>query len=1076
MQMPTILNMMKKRYFISTVVLLLFGFTLSLQAQTLIVQGRVVDGITGEAMPFVNIVEVDNNGRFIAGTTTDDNGNYMLRISSRQTKIMASFIGYAKNTVEVDGKSIINIILIQDTQLFDEVVVSADRISNDGVVAVRDRAAAVSRVEMRDLETVSTSTVEEMLQGRIGNVDISAVSGDPGAGLNIRIRGTATLNAKNNPLIVVNGIPYDANLEGFDFTSADVERFGSLIDVAPEDIETIEVLKDAASTAIWGSKAANGVLMIKTKRGIKSKPIFDYSYKTTQAREPKHIPMLDGGGYARLITDQHFNVNRGQFQHMEIAFDPSWPQYHNFSQNTSWIDKITQVALIQQHNFSVRGGGDKSRYNLSMGYNDEEGTTIGNDLRRLTLRNSLDYDLSSKLRFNSDILYTHYDQNSNFWDNVREIAYQKMPNMSIFERDTLNNVSDIYFTPPSTIQGNSDWMYNPVAFSDLGNLSRIRNNTRASVNLRYNPVTTLELSTTITLDIFDEKVERFLPFKALGFNYDSHLTNQANNAFNKKSSVFTFSRAVYRPFDDEMHSLIIVGQFDTEQSANRSFGVTTSRAPSPVLRIPVGDKNLNNFYSGFSEFRSMGYFASAHYKYRDKYLFSAGAKYEGNSRFSPETRWGLFPTVSFAWRISEESFLDNINFLDDFRFRGSWGQTGNMPDQNYLYFNTYTAGAHLAFLDMPGVQPTGPELTSLRWETIEQKNLGITVTSFKGRLNIEADVYRKTTSDLYLPFYNIPGHSGYNNIKINDGEMVNQGWEFMIDYQVFNRRDFELSFNFNTSQNKNIVVRLPENYSLEYGNMLENGNYKISIVPGQPLGGFFGYMFLGVYSTDDDAIVYGADGQPVFALNRKEPMRMIHGGAGRYQFMGGDAIYADMNYDGIIDERDLVYLGDLNPKLMGGFSLRSRYKAFILSVFFNYKIGQSIINQTRMNTEKMYGYENQSIATNWRWRRQGDQTIVPRALFGEGYNWMGSDRFVEDGSFVRLRSASFSYMLPKSACDKIGVKDMRLFVMGYNIYTWTRYSGQDPDVPIPSNPTELPKDYSRTPPSFRITLGVNITF
>lgn len=1067
---------MRKRHLIYIAIIFLIGFNNTVHAQTHIVQGQVRDESTGEPLMFANVVEVDINGRFISGTITDDNGRYVLNISSREATIMASYIGYTKQTLEVEGRSTVDFGLVSDSQMIDEFVITAERISSDGVTAVRDRGMAVARIEMRELEGASTTTVEEMLMGRVGNVDISAVSGDPGAGLNIRIRGTATLNAQNNPLIVVNGIPYNANLDGFDFASADVERFGNLIDVAPEDIETIEVLKDAASTAVWGSRAANGVLMITTKRGVRSKPMFEYSYKITQAREPRSIPMLDGGGYARLITDQHFNVNRGQFQHMEIAFDPGWPQYHNFSQNTNWVDEITKVALIQQQNFSVRGGGDRSRYNLSIGYNDEEGTTLGNDLKRLTLRNSLDYNLSSKLRFSSDILYTHYDQNSNFWDNVREIAYQKMPNMSIYERDTLNNVSDIYFTPPSTIQGNSDWMYNPVAFATLGNLSRIRNNTRASVNLRYNPVMNLELSTNVTLDIFDEKMERFLPFKALGFEYDSHLTNQSGNAFNKRNSIFTFSRAVYRPVENDIHSLIIISQVDTERSVNRSYGVTTSRAPSPVLMLPVGDKTLNSFYSGFSEFRSLGYFASAHYKYRDKYLVSAGAKYEGNSRFSPETRWGLFPTASIAWRLSEESFLSHAASVDDLRLRGSWGQTGNMPDQNYLYFNTYAAGAHLAYLDMPGVQPTGPELTSLRWETIEQKNLGVTFTAFNARLHIEADVYRKTTKDLYLPVYNIPGHSGYSNIKINDGEMVNQGFEFMIDYKVFNNKDFELSFNFNTSHNQNIVVRLPENYSLEYGNMLENGNYRISIVPGQPLGGFFGYRFLGVYSTDEDAIVYGIDGEPVYPLNSNEPMRMIHGGPGGYQFMGGDAIYADINHDGIIDERDLVYLGDLNPDLMGGFSLRSRYKSLIVNVFFNYKIGQSIINQTRMNTEKMYGYENQSIATNWRWRRQGDQTVVPRALHGEGYNWMGSDRFVEDGSFVRLRSASISYVVPKSVCKRIGLNEMRLFLMGYNIYTWTNYSGQDPDVPIPFHPSELPKDFSRTPPSFRITLGTNISF
>ncbi len=1067
---------MSKRSLFIAAMFFLFGLTTTLNAQSFIVKGQINDGSVNEPIPFVNVVEVDQNGRFIAGTITDNNGNYVLEISSGQAKIMASFIGYTKETIEVDGRTTINITLQPDALKFEEVQVTASKMSNDGVEAIRDRSVAVGRIEMKDIESLTTTTVEEMLQGRIGNVDITAVSGDPGAGLNIRIRGTATLNANNNPLIVVNGIPYDANVEGFDFATADVDRFGSLIDVAPEDIESIEVLKDAASTAIWGSKAANGVLMIKTKRGIKSKPIFEYSYKITQAREPAPIPLLDGGGFARLITDEHFNVRRNQFSHPEIAFDPDWEDYYNFSQNTDWISAITRLAYIQQHNLSVRGGGDKSRYNLSLGYNDEKGTTIGNDLKKLTLRNSLDYDLSSKLRFNSDVLYTFYDQNSNFWDNIREIAYQKMPNMSIVERDTLDNVSDIFFTPPSTIQGNSDWMYNPVAFGTLGELNRIKNNARVSVNLRYTPFSPLEISTSITLDIFDEKVEKFLPFKALGYNYDSYLTNQASNSFNKKSSVYTFSRALYRPRLNENHSLLLLGQFDTEQSINRSYGVTTSKSPSPMLRVPIGDKNLNGFYSGFSEFRSMGFFGNLYYKYKDRYILTAGAKYEGNSRFSPETRWGLFPTISLAWRISEESFLRNADVFDDLRLRGSWGQTGNMPDQNYLYFNTYTAGASYAYINMPGVRPSGPELTSLKWETIDQKNIGITITTMESKLNIEADLYEKRTMDLYLPYYNIPDHSGYEAIKINDGEMVNRGWEFMIDYQVVKRENFDLSFNFNTSFNENIVVKLPENYSLEYGNMLENGNYMISIEPGRALGGFFGYRYLGVYPTDEDAIVYGVDGEPVYALNRAEPMKMIHGGAGGYEFEGGDAIYEDRNHDGVIDERDLVYLGDLNPDFMGGFSLRTRYKSFVANVFFNYKVGQSIINQTRMNTEKMYGYENQSIATNWRWRRQGDSTVVPRALYGEGYNWMGSDRFVENGSFIRLKSASLSYYMPADLSRRIGVKDVKVYITGYNLVTWTNYTGQDPDVPIPSSPSELPKDYSKTPPSIRITLGTNITF
>ncbi|NJK84642.1 MAG: hypothetical protein HC906_00305 [Bacteroidales bacterium] len=305
--------------------------------------------------------------------------------------------------------------------------------------------------------------------------------------------------------------------------------------------------------------------------------------------------------------------------------------------------------------------------------------------------------------------------------------------------------------------------------------------------------------------------------------------------------------------------------------------------------------------------------------------------------------------------------------------------------------------------------------------------------------------------------------------------MMNKGMELTIDYKLIDGRDFDLSFNFNTSRNRNIMLRLPENYSLEIGDMLANGNYKISIEPGKALGGFFGYRYLGVYSTDEDAIVYGEDGQPVYGFNTN-PLRMIHGGSSGYVFEGGDARYDDINFDGKIDELDLVYLGDLNPDFMGGFGPRISYKNLIFNTFFYYKIGQKIINQTRMDTEKMYNHDNQSKATNWRWRRPGDDTNVPRALYERGFNWMGSDRFVEDGSYVRLKSASVTYKFSDKFCDRLKIGDLKVYATGYNLFTWTGYSGQDPDVASPSKPTELPKDYSRTPPSFRVTLGANITF
>jgi TonB-linked SusC/RagA family outer membrane protein len=1079
-------------------IILLAGFLISsllfcnnVNAQTsIIAKGHVTDKITTEALPFVNVVEIDKNGRFISGTVTDMNGNFVLKIRDTKNLIQVSFIGYKKYSSTIDNKTQFDVVLESESQSLEEIKIEGNKVSNDGYTKVRDRATAITTMEFKDMKAVMSTTVEDMLQGRMGNVDITSVSGDPGAGINIRIRGTSSLNARNNPLIVINGIPYDAEFdENFDFASADIEKFGNLIDVSPEDIESIDVLKDAASTAAWGSRASNGVLMIKTKRGIKSKPIFEYTAKATIGWEPKPIPMLDGAGYARLITEEHYNYTRNEYSNIEIAFDPEWGgatpnQYYNFSQNTNWVKEITKTSATIQHDFSVRGGGEKSRYNMSVGFFDEDGTTIGNRMQKLNLRSSLDYNLSSKLQFKTDIMYTRYDQDATYdvedgefgEKMVRSIAYRKMPNMSVFDRDTNNVSHGEYFTPSTTIQGNARDIYNPVAFAKLGVHNRLKDNARALFSIKYSILPTLILNSTVTLDIFDMKVTKFLPFKAVGSYED--ISNRGVNEFSKKSSIYTMNQLIFHPDFGKDHDFSVMTQFDTEETVNRWYKVTTSQSGSPFLQLPVGDKHLiggdGNFASSYSKYRSLGLFATSSYIYKDKYIFMLGAKLEGNSKFSSESRWGMFPTVSFAWRISNEPFMKLVPFISDLKLRGSWGQSGNSPKDNYLYFNTYKAGADISYLDMPGVKPGGIELTNLKWETIDQVDLGFSFFGFDDRMNIEFDWYRKKTLDLYLEKSGIPFSSGFENIQQNNGEMENKGVEFSIDYTAIQRKDFQLNFNFNLSRNQNVVISLPENYSLKYGDMLANGQYKISIQPGEPLGGFYGYRFLGVYPTDEDAVARDEAGDPVYSINSNTPLRMV--GPNNYQFEGGDAKYADLNHDGRINQLDIEYLGDLNPDFMGGAGARIKYKNFVLNTFFYFKVGQKIINQTRMDTEKMYKYDNQSTATNWRWRRQGDSTDVPRALFEQGYNWLGSDRFVEDGSYLRLKTVSLSYIVDRKFCKMLKVKEMKIYATAYNLFTWTNYTGQDPDVAPPSKPDTLPKDNSRTPPSQRIMFGLNLTF
>ncbi len=1068
-------------------IVLLSGFCNLYGQKPAIIKGHVTDSLTRESMLYVNVVEIDKNGRFVSGTVTDLNGNYVFKVTNDKNPLQVSFIGYKKKTVAINGRTTVNIELESESKNLKEVRVEVAKVGNDGFTKVRDRATSVARIDFKEMKSLMTTSVEDMLQGRMGNVDISSISGDPGAGLNIRIRGTATLNARNNPLIVINGIPYDATIDpDFDFGSADVEKFGNLIDVSPEDIETIEVLKDAASTAAWGSRASNGVLMIKTKRGSKSKPIFEYTFKNTTGWEPDPIPMLDGAGYARLITEEHYNWQRNEFSntkdYQQIAFDPEWVQYHNYSQNTNWVKEITQVANTMQHDFSVRGGGDKTKYNMSVGYFDEGGTTIGNELKKLNLRSSLDYDLSSKLQFKSDIMFTRYDQNNTYDAEsdmalIRSIAYRRMPNLSVYDRDTLNTFTPgDYFTPTRTLQGTAADNYNPVAFGNLGVNHQLKDNARALFTTRYSILPNLIWNATVTLDIFDNRRDKFLPFEAIGYNYDDGVTNQASNEYSKKSTIYTINQFIYTPKMGPNHDLAFNGQFDTEESTSRWFKTTTSKSASPNMQQPIGDKHLNGFGSSYSQYRSMGFYAAANYKYMDKYIVMVGAKYEGNSKFAQESRWGFFPTVSGAWRINKESFLKEVKWINDLKLRASWGESGNAPDNNYLYWNTYNAGSYLSYMDMQGVEPGGLELTSLKWETIRQINPGLSFFGLDNRLNVEIDYYKKTTLDLYLKDSGIPNSTGFGSLNRNDGSLENRGGEFLMDYTIVRKKDWSLNFNLNLSTNKNMVLALPDNYATEYGNMLENGNYKISVSPGEAMGGFFGYRYLGVYKTSDDAVVRDDKGEPIYGLNKDVPLRMTMGGTSGYVFEGGDAKYDDINHDGKIDELDLVYLGDLNPKFMGGTGFRAQYKGFILNTFFYFKAGQKIINQTRMDTEKMYGYDNQSVATDWRWRRDGDVTQMPRALYNKGYNWLGSDRFVESGSYVRLKSLSLSYLFDPKVCRALRVKDLKVYGTAYNLYTWTHYSGQDPDVSQPNKPDSLPKDESRTPPSQKFMIGVNVTF
>ncbi len=412
------------------------------QAST-VIKGKVTDRTTGEALIGVTVIEVNDVNRTLNGTVTDLNGNFALKLTTTDTKLKISYIGYKTEEFAISGQTFLEVKLDEETKLLDEVVITYEGKKVGGFIPVsqRDLTGSVEKVEMKELEEIKVSSLGEMLQGRASNVDITMTSGDPGAGMSIRIRGTASISGSNQPLIVVDGVPFEIELDNdFDFSAVTQEQFSGLLNIAPEDILSIQVLKDAAATAVWGSRGANGVLLIESKRGVKGKTTFNYIYKLSIQQQPKSIPLLNGDSYSMLMLEGILNSGSTEIPD-ELAYNKEWEEFYNYSQNTDWLAGITQTGIAHDHNFSLTGGGESALYRFSMGYLDQGGTTIGTNYQRITSRFNLDIHVSRKLLFSGDLSYTYSDNDLSYKENednykddarnLRQVAYIRTPKVSI---------------------------------------------------------------------------------------------------------------------------------------------------------------------------------------------------------------------------------------------------------------------------------------------------------------------------------------------------------------------------------------------------------------------------------------------------------------------------------------------------------------------------------------------------------------------------------------------------------------------------------------------------------------------
>lgn len=1097
---------------------LLCGLQLSLMGGTAFAQsaGEVVSGTVSDSfgpIMMANVVEIDKSNRIVSSTQTDMNGNFSFKIKDPKNKIRFSYVGCKSQTVAINSTTY-NITL-EDKTALSEVTVTSKRRGNGSGLAIPQDELSISNqtISTKEFEGVAMTTIDEALQGRIAGLDIVANSGNLGSGTSMRLRGVSSINANSEPLIVVDGNVWENDLgNSIDFSSANDEKFAELLNVNPEDIESISVLKDAAATAIWGSQGANGVIEIKTKRGTRGKTKVTYSYRITGTWQPKGYQMLTGDEYTMLMKEAYFNpkLSSDASNIIEFNYDRSNPNgWNNFNKNTDWIDAVKQTGWNQSHNIALEGGGEKANFRISAGYDHQTGSIIKQKLDRLTSRVALDYFVSDRIKIVTNLSFT-YTQNDKNYSDLLGLSYKRMPNIPIYEYDSDNNNTGYYYNLPTTIStelqdqitSNNQILYNPVALANLASNEETTYKISPEFKIEYNLLgveegkSKLKYEGKIIFDIFNKYNDTFLPAELNVKSWSDGSQNKSTADSYKSLGITTTHTLTFTPhFKNEDHSMMMMlrGQMTNGSSTAQATGVYGLPTGTIVGTGAEGIIDAGKFSSTAGEWRSMYFTYSLHYAYKSRYMFDFSVRRDGSTKFGPDNRWGTFPALSLRWNVNREPWMKRTEkWLSMLSIRPGWGIVGQQPGAEYLFFSKYSNGK--GYLGETSTAPSNIQLSKLKWEQKKTWNLGFDFGFLNDKITGNLEVYKQYTSDLLMRDRRIPTSSGYEKLAYdNVGKMENSGWEFNINTNnLVNFGKFGIDVNVTFANNKNVLTEMEETCL----NMLNagaqdrpnNGKYLSRVELDKPFGSIYGFRYKGTYQYSEysDEEVAGVSG-PNAPVVRDEygtvvkdnkghtkPMMFCYGTTSEYEFKGGDAVYEDVNHDGNINELDVVYLGSSLPKFTGGFGLKFKWGRWSWNNQFNFRYGNKIINANRMNAESMYSNNNQSRAVNHRWRVEGDIASIPRALHKSGYNYLGSDRFVEDGSFLRLNYSQISYSFPTKMLKKWGLSKLSFYVSANNLFCLTKYSGADPEVGYGSY--GVVTDNAQTPRSKSFTGGLTVQF
>ncbi|WP_026309451.1 SusC/RagA family TonB-linked outer membrane protein [Niabella aurantiaca] len=1033
---------------------LLMGVS-SVRAQQVLLHG-VVTGADGAPLSGVSVKISDLPG----GTTTDAEGKYTIGLRDRKAVLIFSFVGYFTQELSPGSGPVLNVQLQPgETTGLDEVVVVGY-----GTVKKKDLTGSVGKVNVADMNKAPVRSFDEALAGRTAGVQVSSNDGQPGSGISIVVRGNNSITQENSPLYVVDGFPIE---------SPDNNA------INPSDIESIEVLKDASATAIYGARGANGVIMITSKKGKEGPPVLQLDVSYGFQDPTKRMNMMNPYEFVKYQLELDTNsVSSGTTltpKEVYLRDGKTLDSYKNMT-GTDWQDLVMKRATMANYNLALSGGSRQTKYAVSGSILNQKGVLINSGYNRYQGRVVLDQSVGTRLKVGINTNYTYLVQSgmspSEGGGSSTNKIFASVWGMRPVSPNVDGDLEDLLFDP--SIDPANDYRINPVI--NLENIVR-KNRTKnlvANVYAEYTLLPGLKLRVTgglndrlVRSESFNNSNTQFGNSRTINGVNGSLAFAQTNSWVNE--NILTWNKSM------NGHSINMVGGFTAQGGKSSVYGMSAIQLPNESLGISgLEEGTVQPLTARSSLWNLASFLGRVNYSYRSKYLLTASFRSDGSSKFSETNHWSYFPSGAVSWRFSEEGFLKGNAVLSDGKIRIGYGVTGNNRVGDFSYLTTFglPVGSGYVFNNsfISGIVPLALGNSDLKWETTGQSDLGLDLAFFKQRVMLTVDVYRKKTTDLLLNA-NLPNSSGFDVAYKNIGSVQNEGLEITLETVNMKKKDFSWSSNFNISFNRNKVLGLAENQeSLERPVNWDNGWTSTSAYIarlGGALGQMYGYIWDGVYSYDD----FDRTGSGGYVLKDNVPTN----GNTREKIQPGDIRYRDINGDLKVDAKDYTVIGRGLPVHYGGFSNNFTYKNFDLNVFFQWSYGNDVYNINKLMFEGRSSLAfNQfaSYADRWSPGNTDSKLYRTKGYFGGGY----SSYLVEDGSYLRLKTVALGYNFNRAVLDRIRIKGLRVYAAAQNLITWTRYTGMDPEVSAYNSALTPGFDYSTYPRSRTITFGAKITF